>query len=187
MTAEKLFRDFIQKNRDQEWAGKAFEKLGECYESMEQPKKAIDAYQQAALKGKNLDRVCAYFKAGTVYQQIGNSIRAQEAFKSAIDLGEKHDIYYRVPDSYYRIADEKYKGKDYEGALRYYTKVTRKYPAFQETPWGLFRRKYSQNLALRRCDLSRILYANTPRLLAKQAKWKMEDAIWENEYRAVLK
>ena len=111
MTAEKLFRDFIQKNRDHEWAGKAYEKLGECYESMEQPKKAIDAYQQAALKGKNLDRVCAYFKAGTVYQQIGNSIRAQEAFKSAIDLGEKHDIYYRVPDSYYRIAGEKYKGR----------------------------------------------------------------------------
>ncbi|NLP03421.1 MAG: tetratricopeptide repeat protein [Fibrobacter sp.] len=191
MTAEKLFRDFIQKNRDHEWAGKAFEKLGECYESMEQPKKAIDAYQQAALKGKNLDRVCAYFKAGTVYQQIGNSIRAQEAFKSAIDLGEKHDIYYRVPDSYYRIADEKYKGKDYEGALRYYTKVTRKYPAFQETPWGLFQIG-SIHKNLKRYQDAVNAFKDLVRKYpddywAKQAKWKMEDAIWENEYRAVLK
>ncbi len=190
-TAETLFRTFIQNNREHEWVGKAYEKLGECYEEMEQPKKAIDAYQQASLKGKNSDRVLAYFKTGTLYLQIGNSTRAHEAFKSAIDLGEKHDIFYRVPDSYYRIADEKYKAKDYQVAMEYYTKVTRKYPAFQETPWGLFQigsiyknlNRYQDAL-----DTFKDLIRKYPDdYWAKQAKWKMEDAIWENEYRAVLK
>ncbi|NLG17664.1 MAG: tetratricopeptide repeat protein [Fibrobacter sp.] len=190
-TAETLFRTFIQNNREHEWVGKAYEKLGECYEEMEQPKKAIDAYQQASLKGKNSDRVFAYFKTGTLYLQIGNSTRAHEAFKSAIDLGEKHDIYYRVPDSYYRIADEKYKAKDFQGAMEYYTKVTRKYPAFQETPWGLFQIG-SIYKNLNRYQDALDTYKNLVRKYpddywAKQAKWKMEDAIWENEYRAVLK
>ena len=84
-----------------------------------------------------------------------------------------------------------YKTKDYEGALNQYTHVIRKYPAFQETPWGLFQigsiyknlKRYQDAI-----DTFKDLIRKYPEdYWAKQARWKMEDTIWENEYQAVLR
>jgi TolA-binding protein len=100
-------------------------------------------------------------------------------------------VFTRVPDAYYRIADEIYKQKDYKGALEYYTKVTRKYSAFQETPWGLFQiGTIYKNLKdyQKAIDVFKDLIQRFPDdYWAKQAKAKMEDTIWENEYQSVLK
>ena len=190
-TAETLLRKFIQSNRNHEWTGKAYEKLGDAYVDLEQPKKAIEAYTQAAASGKHADKVCALYKLGTMYFQIGNSRRGYESLQSAIDLGEKQKVYIRVPDSYYRIADEKYKVKAFSEALSYYTRVIRKYPSYQETPWGMFQiggihkneGRYQEAITIFK-DLIR-KYPDD--YWAKQAQWKMEDAIWEHEYRAVLR
>jgi tetratricopeptide (TPR) repeat protein len=191
--AENLLRTFLQNNKDHIWAGLAFEKLGDAYLEMEQDKKSIDAYLQAVAKSPSnySDQVRAYFKLGNVFVQIGNSSRAIEAFISAITIGEKQSIFMRVPDAYYRVADEKYKLKDYKGALEYYFKVTRKYPSFQETPWGLFQiatiyknlKKYQEAVSM----FKELLKRYPDDYWAKQAQWKLEDTIWENEYQAVLK
>ncbi|MBN1575813.1 MAG: tetratricopeptide repeat protein [Chitinispirillaceae bacterium] len=191
-TAEKLLRKFIQGYRTHQWINNAWEKLGDAYVDMEQQRKAADAYDQAVrLSDKSADKVAVLFKQGKTYCELGNGSRAVECFKRAIQTGEKGNVFLRVPDSYYRIADEYYRMKEYAKALEYYTRVTRKYPAFQETPWGLFQigsinkniKKYKQAI-----DTFKELIRKYPDdYWARQAQWKMEDAIWEHEYKAVVR
>lgn len=190
--AEKLFRKFIQKHRDHKWTGKAYEKLGDVYIDMMQDKKAVDAYSHAAdIARSSLDGVHSLYKLGNAYLKIGNETRAVEAFQKAIVIGEKDKIYVRVPDSYYKIADQYYKQKDYGKALDYYQKVTSNFYAFQDTPWGLFQiasiykntRKYDKAIK----TFNKLISEHPDDYWARQAEWKLEDTIWEYEYRAVLK
>jgi tetratricopeptide (TPR) repeat protein len=192
VTAEKLFRAFIKRYRNHEWIGNAWEKLGDAYVDLEQHKKAVDAYTNAVRSStKARDQVAVLFKCGKAYKEIGNSKRAIESYEKAIKIGEKADVYLRVPDSYYRIADEWYKLKEYKKAFACYRKVTRKFPAFQETPWGLFQigsiyknqKKYQEAV-----KVFKVLMKKYPDdYWARQAQYKMEDAIWEHEYKAVLR
>lgn len=192
VTAEKLFRSFIKQYRNHEWISNAWEKLGDAYVDLEQHKKAVDAYRNAVRSSTRArDQVAVLFKCGKAYKEIGNSKRAIESYEKAIRIGEKADVYLRVPDSYYRIADEWYKLKEFKKAFDYYRKVTRKFPAFQETPWGLFQigsiykneKKYQQAV-----KVFKVLMKKYPDdYWARQAQFKMEDAIWEHEYKAVLR
>jgi len=189
--AEKLFREFIGANRGHEWIGNAYEKLGDAFMDLEQPGKAVDAYDAAVKQGRRVtDRVFAGFKLGTAYFEIANFTRGVEAFREVIALGEKNGVSVRVPDSYYKVADYHYRQKNYTDALDFYTIVTRKYGGFQETPWGLFQiGNIHRNLKDYRkaIDTYQELMKRFPDdYWAKQARWKMEDTVWEHEYRAVL-
>jgi len=189
--SEKLFRDFIQKYRGHAWICKAYEKLGDIYADLRETSKAIDAYQNAAAHASlPADRLYALFKLGSAYMDAGNAPHAIETYKKVIDFGEKSQAFFRVPDSYYRIADQKYHQKDFNGALDSYQKVTRKYPTYQETPWGLFQigNIYKNTKDYQKAiDTYRTLVKSYPEdYWSKQAKWKMEDAVWENEYKGVL-
>jgi tetratricopeptide (TPR) repeat protein len=189
--AEKLMRDFIQKYRGHPWACKAYEKLGDMYVDLREFSKAIDAYQQAAAHAPAAsDRLYPLFKLGGAYAEAGNVPHAVETYKKVIESGEKSQVLFRVPDSYFRIADLRYQAKDLKTALEFYQKVTRKYPTYQETPWGLFQigNIYKNTKDFQKAiDSYRTLVKTYPEdYWSKQAKWKMEDAVWENEYRGVL-
>jgi len=118
---------------------------------------------------------------------LGDNARAINYFAAAVEIGEKNGVYVRVPDSYYKIADINFKQKDFSTALDYYKKVTRKYPAFQETPWGLFQiAGIQRNMKLYReaVETYKDLMQRYPDdYWAKQAQWKLEDTVWEHEYR----
>ena len=187
--SEKLFRKFIQDNRTHEWVGRAYERLGDSYADLEQHKKAIDAYTQA-LAGNTptpTDKVIINYKLGNSCVALGDNGRAINYFTAAVDIGEKNGVYVRVPDSYYKIADLNFKQKDFSAALDYYKKVTRKYPAFQETPWGLFQiAGIQRNMKLYReaVETYKDLMQRYPDdYWSKQAQWKLEDTVWEHEYR----
>jgi tetratricopeptide (TPR) repeat protein len=189
--AEKMFREFIQKYRSHPWIAKAYEKLGDMYVALHQLPKAIESYSQAAaLYADGTDKLYALFKLGSEYTEAGNAARARETFVKIVDFGEKNHVVTRVPDAYFRIADADYQAKNFKTALDMYQKVTRKYPTYQETPWGLFQvgniykniRDYQKAI-----DTFKYLAKTYPDdYWARQAKWKMEDAVWENEYRNVL-
>lgn len=190
--AEQLFRTFIQSQRNHRWIGKAYEKLGDTYSELEQLRKAVDAYGYAAHKAISpIDKVYALYKQGVSYLQIGNGKRAIVALKEAIGEGETHNLFERVPDSYYKMADHYYQEEKYDEALKNYTLVTRKFPRFQDTPWGLFQ---IANIYKNTGDYKRsikmyksLLEKYPDDYWARQAQWKMEDAIWENDYRGVLR
>jgi tetratricopeptide (TPR) repeat protein len=190
--AEKLFRNFIQSYASNSWIGKAYEKLGDIYAETSQPQKAIDAYDQAAARASApTDEVYARYKLGETYMQIGNPQRSLEAYEKTIAAGEKNGLFERIPDSYYRIADYYYGQKQYEKALDKYRFVTRKYDKYHDTPWGLFQigncykslKNYDQAIHAFD-DLMKNYQGN---YWAGQAQWKKDDAVWENEYKAVLR
>ena len=189
--SEKLFRDFIRKYRNNAWAGQAYEKLGDVYSGMKQYNKAMDAYRQAANIAKNTaDQISAYFKLGNSCFEADNPEQAIVSFKKVIETGESAKISSHVADSYYKIADCLYQRKDYKTALDYYTKAARKYPEFQETPWGLFQ---MGNIYKNTADYHKAIESYKELIAkhpddywAKQARWKMDDAVWENEYKTVL-
>lgn len=190
--AEKLYRSFIQRFRGHEWVGKAYEKLGDTYVDLMQYGKATDAFSQAAVKAQcDMDRVYAHYKLGEAYFEIGNPSRAVASFEKAIAVGENADLYERVPDSYYKIADYYYREKSHEKALDYYKRATRKYPKYQDTPWGMFQigsihkntGRYDKAVKV----FNSLIEAYPDDYWARQAGWKLEDTVWEHEYRAVLK
>lgn len=191
IVAERLFRSFLQTYRGHKLEGKAWEKLGDAYIDLDQPKKAIDAFAQAAGKSADFeDQVCAWYKTGNAFLAIGNTARAFSCFDSAIALGERHKVFIRVPDSYYRIADEKYKAKEYASAQAYYESVIQKYPDFQETPWALFQiGNIHKNLARFKeaiKNYNELINRFPEDYWAKQARWKLDDAVWEHEYQTTL-
>lgn len=189
--AERMLRDFIRKNRTHPWAGRAWERLGDLYEELHETDKALDSYNQAVSQAHvQADRVYALYKLGSAYFEAGNGPRAEESFRKLIEAGEKSGSFLRVPDSYFRIADYEYQRRNFKIAFEFYQKATRKYPTYQETPWGLFQvGNIYKNLKdyQKAIETYKTLAKTYPDdYWAKQAKWKMEDAVWENEYRSVL-
>ncbi|MBD3357807.1 MAG: tetratricopeptide repeat protein [Chitinivibrionales bacterium] len=191
-TAEKLFRRFISQYRSHEWVGKAYEKLGDCFVEMEQQKRAIDAYKQAVAQADApLDKVHAFYKLGESYAAVDNHRRALDAYGEAVETGEKHDIFERVPESYYRTADYYYRNKEADKALEFYKRVTRLYPGYHDNAWGLFQ---IGNIYKKRGDYDKavktykeLMNDHEGEYWAEQAQWKLEDAVWEHQYRAVLR
>jgi len=190
--AERLLRRFIQTYGTHAWVGKAYEKLGDAYTDLAQYRKAVDAYTQAAARSASrTDEVYAWYKLGDAYLKIDNAQRSLEAYGKAIAVGEKNGVFERVPDSYYKIADYYYSRKEYQNALKYYTQVTRKYEKYHDTPWGLFQigniykneKKY--DAAVKQYD--ELIRNYQGDYWAGQAQWKKEDAVWENEYKSVLR
>ena len=188
--SERLFRRFIQNHRSHDWVGRAYERLGDSYADMEDHKKASDAYTQAlaARNATHTDRVILNYKLGNSAAALGDNNRAITFFSAAIDIGEKNNVFVRVPDSYYKIADIRFRQKQFQQSLDYYKTVTRKYTAFQETPWGLFQiAGIQRNLKQYReaVNTYRELMEKYPDdYWAKQAQWRLEDTIWEHEFRS---
>ena len=189
--SEKMLREFIQKYRNHALTGKAWEKLGDVYSDLKQLTKAMDAYRQAASQNKDVaDQLYALYKLATTCFDAGNPERAVASLKKAIEIGESRKTYARVPDAYYKIADYLYQRKDYKNALEYYQHAVRKYPGFQETPWGLFQTgnafKNLKNYQKAIESYKELMADHADDYWAKQARWKLDDAVWENEYKTVL-
>ncbi|MDD5675142.1 MAG: tetratricopeptide repeat protein [Chitinivibrionales bacterium] len=189
--AQRLFGEFIQKYRKHAWCAKAYEQLGDVFADLEQHAKAREAFDQAAATAGNPgDQVFALYKLGQAYTALANPERAIASFKKAIDVGEKKGVYVRVPDAYYRIGDYWYQQKKYAEALPYYQTASRKYPQYQETPWGLFQiagiYKNTHDYKKAVAQYKELIARFPDDYWARQARWKLEDAVWENQYQAVL-
>ncbi|MDR3012107.1 MAG: tetratricopeptide repeat protein [Chitinispirillales bacterium] len=188
--SERLFRQFIQSHRNHEWVGRAYERLGDSYTDLGDHRRALDAYNQA-LQSRNatpVDRVILNYKLGNAAAALGDNNRAVNFFNAAIETGERNNVSVRVPDSYYKIADIRFRQRNFQAALDFYQRATRKYPDFRETPWGLFQiagthrnlRQYREAV-----DMYRELMQRFPDdYWAIQAQWRLEDTIWEHEFRA---
>jgi tetratricopeptide (TPR) repeat protein len=117
------------------------------------------------------NRGIAYFKQAA---EAGSAIRSQAVMESCFRLG---DFYYKV--------------KDMESALKYYKQSVEKFPNAENATWALYQigniykngGQYEQALQ----SYQKLIDGHPNDYWAVQAKWKKEDAVWQNEYREVLK
>jgi len=185
--SRQLFQRYIQENRSGGLVGKAYEKLGDIYRDEDQLRSADESYDLAARNSANTeDRVIAQFKRGEVFVALKNWTMAVKQYEAVIVDGEKNKVFVRVPDSYYRIADYYYKQKKWAEAREKYQRVTRLYPSYQDTPWGLFQvgniyktlKQYKN--AISSYDVVITKYPED--YWATQAEWKKKDAAWQMQY-----
>ncbi len=188
-TARQLFQRYIQENRDGALVGKSYEKLGDIYRMEDQLRNADEAYELAARNGRTTeDKVIALFKRGEVFADLKNWPLAIKQYEAVIAEGEKNKTFIRVPDSYYRIADYYYREKKLNEAREKYLRVTRLYPSYQDTPWGLFQvgNTYRAQKQYQKAVSSYQVVTNKypEDYWATQAEWKKKDAEWQLRYGA---
>ncbi len=157
------------------------------YATADEQRRAIDAYDLAVTNSFLAeDSIFSAFKRAEAYVKIDNWSGAKSSYEQVIATGEANSIYTRVPDSYYRIADHTYREKEYTESQDLYQRVTRLYPSYQDTPWGLFQlgniakneERYDEAIAA-----FDTLIAKYPEdYWASQAEWKRKDAVWQYQY-----
>ncbi|MDR0303242.1 MAG: tetratricopeptide repeat protein [Chitinispirillales bacterium] len=186
--AQKVFNDYIKKYRNGNWAGKSYEKLGDIYSDLDQPNQAIDAYKQAdALASNNEDKLYAKYKTAEIYNRLKNYSVAEKTYLAVISLGAEAKLTSKVPESYYRLADYYYLNKRWSDAANQYTKATRLFPDYSDTPWGLYQtancsyhsNKYKE--AIEGYDILKEKFPND--YWTKQAEFRRSDAVWKYQYK----
>ncbi len=91
---------------------------------------------------------------------------------------------FRLADCYFRI-------KNFENALRYYTSASRRFPMSSNVPWALYqvgnihRRGGQIDAAVKAYD--RLASEFPGDYWTNQAKRQREDALWDNEYKEILR
>jgi len=190
-TSEKLFRDFIRSHRSHQWTAMAYQFLGDSYRQLDQPRKALEAYSQAVERLIDPDqKTNALFKQSELYFQLDNPKRAAAIWKKIIEQEDSNKNGVRLADSYYRLADYTFKQGQSATAMQLYKKATRAFVSHPENAWGLFQigtLYQKQGQFKKAIDSYKLLMQKYPEdYWARQAKWKMQDAIWEDEYKEVL-
>lgn len=186
-TAEKLFQQYIRENRDGEWVGKSYEKMGDIYTVLDELSRAVDAYDLAEKRsGSVSDKIYALYKKGEVALKLKNWKMAEICYKAAIKEGELAKVFIRTPDSYYRLADRYYKDGKLKNAIEKYQKVTRAYKTFQDTPWGLYQigniLKKEGKLEEAIVAYDRLMSEYPEDYWSSEASWKRKDSVWERQY-----
>lgn len=186
--AQKMFNDYIRKYRNGKWVGKAYEKLGDIYSDLDQPNQAIDAYKQADALGANADdKLRAKYKIAEIHNKQKNFQSAEKMYLSVIALGEESKSTTRVAESYYRTADYYYQNKRWNDASNQYTKATRIFPNYPDTPWGLYQIAncfYHSNKYKEAIDGYDTLKVRFPgEYWTKEAEFRRNDAVWKHQYK----
>ena len=186
--AQKVFSDYIKRYRNGRWTGKAYEKLGDIYADLDQSNQAVDAYRQAdALAAGSEDKLYAKYKAAEIYNRLKNFTAAEREYKAVIALGNEANLKTMVPQSHYRLADHYYRNRRWADALNQYTQVTRLFPDYSDTPWGLYQMAnchYHTNKFREAIDGYDLLGERFPDdYWTKQAQFRRSDAVWRHQYR----
>ena len=186
--AQKIFQDYITRFRNGRWVGKAYEYLGDIFTDLDRLSSAVDAYRQAdALGAENDDKLHARYKLGETFRRLQNFAAAERAYLSVISLGEEAKLTTRVPEAYYRLADHYYQNRRWAEAENFYTRATRLFPDYADTPWGLYQianclyhtRKYREAIAA--YDFLRERFPDA--FWAVEAEFRRNDAVWRHQYR----
>jgi tetratricopeptide (TPR) repeat protein len=126
---------------------------------------------------------------GDIHAQKGKKAATIRAYKEAIKHCKGDDSICRLAG--YKLGDLYYKDKNWIMAEKYYQQGVSLYPDSTDAPWGLYQ---LGNISSIRQDYpkaveyyDRVLAEYSGTYWAEQAKWKKEDAIWQEEYRPVLK
>ncbi|MBN1980993.1 MAG: tetratricopeptide repeat protein, partial [Chitinivibrionales bacterium] len=185
--AEKLYRLFLMNHRNHRWTAAAYERLGDAYADLMDYKKAVDSYSACVKLSEN---PVVLMKLADAYNTLNNGSRAVEYYKKALAAGRAAPHLEIMPVVTYKLADCLYRQKNYPQALATYQNAVKQFPAYQDTPWGLFQAaSIHKNLGAydKAAEMFTLLIQKFPQdYWAQQARWKLEDTVWEHEYKSVF-
>ncbi len=191
-TAEKIFRKWIRSSYPKKGLlAHAYGRLGDALVKQDKIKDGIDAYKASLpfLKtGKS--KLPVLFAIGENYENLGNESKASSYYEKVINIGSKIGLSTYVHDSYLKMGDYLYRNKKYDKSKYYYDKFMGTYLESKDIPWAKFQigNIYRNKNLL---DSAVIAYKNLiieypESYWTEQAKWKLDDTIWQNEYGEIL-
>lgn len=189
--AEKLFRKWIRTYPQHELLPLAYARLGDALAKQDLMKDGIEAYRAGLPFFKNSkQKLPVLFAIGENYQNIDNPSKAAEYFEEVLKTGGATDQSTYVHDAYLKLGDYYYQQKKYDKAKKYYEVMMGAFPSSADMSWAKFQigniyRQYGQ-LDSAITVYTELVRSNPESYWAKQAKWKLDDTIWQNEYKEVL-
>ncbi|MFH0918939.1 MAG: tetratricopeptide repeat protein [Fibrobacterota bacterium] len=135
------------------------------------------------------EKASLQYKIGECYWRDG-STRGIDYFKQAAEADSTLRLDAAM-ESCFRLGDYYHKIKNLESALKYYKLAVSRFPGAPSTPWARYQigNIYKQGGRAEEAikAYQQLMERHPDDYWALQAKWKREDAVWENEYREVLK
>ncbi len=189
--AEKLFRKWIRTYPNSDLLPHAYTRLGDALVKQDLVKDGIEAYRAGLPFFKTeKEKLPVLFAIGENYQNIDNPAKAAEYFEQITRLAKTAGLSPYVHDAYLKLGDYYYGEKKWDKAQQNYEIMIGSFPSSQDLPWA----KFQMGNIYRHKDLydSAIqayteLIRNYPdEYWAKQARWKLDDTVWQNEYRDVI-
>ena len=189
--AEKIFRKWIRHYPKNKLLGYAYARLGNALVKQDMIKDGIDAYRAGLPFFKsNKSKIPVLFAIGENYENIDNPSKAASYFEETIKTGKPLGLSRYVHDSYLKLGDYYYKRKNYNKARHYYDVMMGTYPNSTGLAWAKFQ---TGNIYRHNNVLDSAIYAYKELIQeypdnywARQAKWKLDDTIWQNEYKEIL-
>jgi tetratricopeptide (TPR) repeat protein len=155
-------------------------------------------YLEEAMKwtSSSKDKMEIQYQKAQIYLEMGEKEQAVEEYQKVVHLKNEEEgcvdstASSICSRSYIQIADVWYQLKKWEKASKAYEYFTENFPNNKHVPWSLYqmanaaKQKGDYQLAL---DQYRKVIEDHPKSYwSSQAKFKLEDAIWEYEYQGVL-
>ncbi len=189
--AEKLFRKWIRTFPKSDLLPYAYARLGDALVKQDLAKDGIEAYRASLPFFKTeKEKLPVLFAIGENYQNLDNAAKASEYFEQITRMAKTVGISQYVHDAYLKLGDHYYGGKKWDKAQQNYEIMIGSYPTSTDVAWA----KFQIGNIYRHKDLfdSAIqayteLIRNYPEeYWARQARWKLDDTVWQNEYRDVI-
>jgi tetratricopeptide (TPR) repeat protein len=111
--------------------------MGEIYDRMRKPEEALHAFEYATLIKDDFSD--AYFGLGVAYMNLGEYLRAREAFLKVMDIDQDEE-----PDTLCHLAATYEKSGNYHQAIEYYRKAIRADAQWDEAWYGVGTCLYAQ-------------------------------------------
>ena len=150
---------------------------------------ALKYYLKALGKENNHgNKTDLYYKIGECYRRQGSNRGIEYFVRAATDTASNIPA---VMEACFRLGDYYYSVKNMEYALKYYKIAADRFPESKNVAWSLYQmgniyrngRQYDK--AIKTFDA--LINSFPDDYWALQAKWRRDDAIWENQYRDILK
>ncbi len=165
--------------------------IAEAYQQQGNFEKAVSFLKKMQSKtAEKEERLKLSLKLSSMYQKQGALKKSIHQLTNVIKDCSSKNPQPLCPDARVQLGDLNYQLSKLKQALRHYRQAVSRFPTHKLAPWCLYqignihKRRGELKLAM---DHYRDVIEQFPdSYWATQAKWKKDDAVWQNEYREVF-
>ncbi|MCA1932772.1 MAG: tetratricopeptide repeat protein [Calditerrivibrio sp.] len=129
-----VYQEMIKNLKDEKYASIAYTKVGQLYNELGQPDRALKYFTDYIQKN-NPDNSPIYAYVGSIYAQKGDFVKAEEYF-SKYKPKKIEDL---PPDTLFWMAEVLNHKNELDSALKYYTVIYNRFPDYEKADMAMYR------------------------------------------------
>ena len=189
--AEKLFKKIKPDSKYGSVQKEINLSLATLYQATGHNKKAVSYLKKELRKSKDMHfKSRINYQIAQLYLKLGQNTNAVSHMKKTILQCTDSIKSIQCPEAYIKIADIFFKQKKWKTAIQKYKEFYKNYPKHKEVPWciyqiaNIYKIQGDYKHSLNNYKLVIDQFPNS--YWSIQAKWKQDDAVWQNEYKEVF-